>query len=206
MTDTERLLTGALYNPFCVNTQWEQIREAVKNFNESCFWKDTKPLEELKKLFGSVGEDVVLTPPFYCDRGDKITIGSHFYANTGLTILDANSVTIGNHVFLGPHVSIYTATHPISAKIRNTGLECAKPVTIGDNVWICGNVVINPGVSVGNDTVIASGSIVTKDIPGGVIAGGNPCRVLREITQADHNIWREQYEDYKTDHETKCEG
>ncbi len=206
MTDKERLLAGSLYNPFCVNTRWEQVRKAVKAFNESCFWKDTKPLEELKELFGSVGEDVILTPPFYCDHGDKITIGSHFYANTGLTILDANCVSIGDHVFFGPHVSIYTATHPISANIRNTGLECAKAITIGNNVWLGGNVVINPGVSVGDNTVIASGSVVTKDIPGGVIAGGNPCRVLRKITQADHDAWQKQYENYKADQDTDCEG
>lgn len=120
--------------------------------------------------------------------------------------MDVNSVTIGDHVFLGPHVSIYTASHPISAEVRNTGLECAKPVNIGNNVWICGNVVVNPGVSIGDNTVIASGSVVTKDVPSSVVAGGNPCHVLREITKVDYDRWLEQYEDYKKDKDVDCGG
>ena len=143
------------------------------------------------------------SPPFYCDHGTKISFGNYFYANIGLTILDENEVKIGNHVFIGPHVSIYTAAHPIDSSIRNTNLEIAKPVTIGDNVWIGGNTVINPGVTIGNDVVIGSGSVVTKDIPNRVIAVGNPCRVLREITKKDEEYWNQQYFDYRNDKDIK---
>lgn len=203
MTEKERAFAGKLYCPFKVESQWVQIHEAIKKFNDSEFWKDPNPLEDLKKLFLSVGEGVVLTPPFYCDHGNKITFGNHFYANTGLTILDENYVTFGDHVYLAPHVSIYTAGHPIDATVRNTDLEYAKPVTIGNDVWIGGDVVINPGVTIGDNVVIGSGSVVTKDIPGGVVAAGNPCRVIREITDADKAYWQAQYEEYLQDPDCK---
>ena len=103
----------------------------------------------------------------------------------------------GDNVFIAPHVSIYTAGHPIDAKIRNTEVEYARPVTIGSDVWIGGNVVINPGVTIGNDVVIGSGSVVTKDIPSHVIAAGNPCKVIREITEEDRIYWEKQYQEYK---------
>ena len=139
---------------------------------------------------------MVLTPSVYFDHGDRISFGENFYANTGLTILDENYVTFGDNVFIGPHASIYTAGHPIDAMVRNTGVEYAKPVVIGSNVWIGGNVVINPGVIVGDNVVIGSGSVVTKSIPSNVIAAGNPCRIIREITQEDENNWKRQYEEY----------
>lgn len=196
MTDKERMFEGKLYNPFKVENQWKEIRKAVKKFNDSNFWEDTTALRELQNLFRSTGEGFVLTPPFYCDHGDKISFGNHFYANTDLTILDENYVTFGNNVYIAPHVSIYTAGHPIDAKIRNTDLEYAKPVTIGNDVWIGGNVVINPGVMIGNNVVIGSGSVVTKDIPSGVIAAGNPCRVIREISEQDCRYWEKEFEEY----------
>lgn len=199
MTEKERMFAGKLYCPYKVESQWVQIHAAIKRFNESEFWKDSTALDELKKLFLSVGENVVLTPPFYCDHGNKISFGNHFYANTGLTILDENYVTFGENVYLAPHVSIYTAGHPIDAEVRNTDVEYAKPVKIGDSVWIGGNVVINPGVTIGSNVVIGSGSVVTKDIPDGVVAAGNPCRVIREITERDKAYWTEQYQDYIED-------
>ena len=185
MTENERALAGKLYSPFKAESNWWAAREAVKKFNDSEFWKDRSAFEELKKIFGSVGAHVIITPPFYCDHGNKIHFGNHFYANTGLTILDENYVRFGDRVYLAPHVSIYTAGHPIDAEIRSTDLEYAKPVTVGDDVWIGGNVVINPGVTIGSNVVIGSGSVVTKDIPSGVVAAGNPCRVIRELTEAD---------------------
>lgn len=202
MTEKERMLSGKLYCPFKVeNSTWEEARKAVKAFNESEFWRDTSALDELKKLFHYVGENVVLTPPFYCDHGTKISLGDNFYANTGLIILDEAPVTIGNHVYLAPRVSIYTAGHPIDARVRNTDLEYAKPVTIGDDVWIGGDVTINPGVTIGSDVVIGSGSVVTKDIPDHVIAVGNPCRVIRQITEEDRQKWEQQYQEYLKDTE-----
>lgn len=200
MTEKERMLSGKLYNPFKVeNSTWEEARRAVKEFNESEFWRDTKALEKLKMIFHRVGEDVVLTPPFYCDHGSKISIGNHFYANTGLIILDEASVIIGDHVYLAPRVSIYTAGHPIDARIRNTNLEYAKQVTIGDDVWIGGDVTINPGVTIGSDVVIGSGAVITKDIPDHVIAAGNPCRVIRKITEEERRKWETQYDEYLED-------
>lgn len=199
MNDKERMFAGKIYSPFKVESQWKEIHAAIKKFNESNFWEDSTALNELKELFLSTGEGFVLTPPFYCDHGNKIRFGNHFYANTDLTILDENYVTFGDNVYLAPHVSIYTAGHPIDARVRNTDLEYAKPVTVGNDVWIGGNVVINPGVTIGNNVVIGSGSVVTKDIPAGVIAAGNPCRVIREITEADRENWEVQYRDYLAD-------
>ena len=199
MNDKERMFAGKIYSPFKVESQWKEIHAAIKKFNESNFWEDSTALNELKELFLSSGEGFVLTPLFYCDHGNKIRFGNHFYANTDLTILDENYVTFGDNVYLAPHVSIYTAGHPIDARVRNTDLEYAKPVTVGNDVWIGGNVVINPGVTIGNNVVIGSGSVVTKDIPDGVIAAGNPCRVIREITEADRENWEVQYRDYLAD-------
>ena len=200
MTENERMLAGLLYDPFRAETPWSTAREAVKRFNDSEFWKNDDALRELKKIFAAVGEDVVLTPPFYCDHGSKITFGNHFYANTGLTILDENDVIFGNRVFLGPHVSIYTAGHPIDAAVRATGLEYAKPVRIGNDVWIGGNVVINPGITIGDDVVIGSGSVVTRDIPSHSVAAGNPCRVMRRIEENDRVFWGTQLSEYMKIH------
>ena len=126
-------------------------------------------------------------------------MGDYFYANTGLIVLDQCDVIIGDHAFLGPRVNIYCACHPIDAMIRNAGVELGKPVTIGDNVWIGGNTVINPGVTIGSNVVIGSGSVITKDIPDGVIAAGNPCKVIRPITDKDRQYWLEQVREFEAD-------
>ena len=192
-----RMLAGELYAPWKVGgDSWANVHAAQKAFNESEFWHSRTELEALKKCFGRAGSDMVLTPPVYFDHGNRTYFGEHFYANTGLTILDENIVEFGDNVYLGPHVSIYTAGHPVAAEIRSTDLEYAKPVKIGSNVWIGGNVTINPGVTIGEDVIIGSGAVVTKDIPPHCIAAGNPCRVLREITDADRAYWAEQYRAY----------
>lgn len=193
-----RMMEGKLYDPLKVGDgSYERVQAAQKKFNDSEYWKDKTAFLKLKKCFARAPEDLVLTPPVCFDHGDRVYFGKHFYANTGLTILDEVPVTFGDNVFLGPHVSIYTAGHPIAADIRNLELEYALPVTVGSDVWIGGNVVINPGVSIGDDTVIGSGSVVTKDLPSHVIAAGNPCRVIREITETERKFWREQYRDYE---------
>lgn len=193
-----RMMEGKLYSPGKVgDPSWERVHEAVKLFNDSDFWRDRTALENLKKCFGAAPDDMVLTPPVYFDHGDRIYFGKHFYANTGLTILDENNVVFGDNVFLAPHVSIYTAGHPIDAEVRNTDVEYARPVTIGSNVWIGGNVVINPGISIGDNVVIGSGSVVTKDIPDNTVAAGNPCRVIRPITQKDREYWAARYAEYQ---------
>ena len=175
MTEKERMLSGKLYCPFQVGDgTWERSREALEKFNSMPWNQDKERMEVLRGIMGHLEEDAVIVPPFYCDKGSQIYIGKHFYANTGLLILDEADVRIGDHVFIAPRVSIYTAGHPIDADIRREELEYAKGVTIGNDVWIGGNVVINPGVTIGSNVVIGSGSVVTKDIPGGVIAVGNP--------------------------------
>lgn len=193
----DRMIGQKLYSPSKVgDNSWEKVHVAQKRFNDSEFWKDTSALEELKKCFANAPDDMVLTPPVYFDHGDRIVFGNHFYANTDLTILDENYVTFGDNVYLAPHVSIYTAGHPIDAKIRNTDVEYAKPVTIGSNVWIGGNVVINPGVTIGSNVVIGSGSVIVKDIPNNTIAAGNPCKVIREINEYDTEKWEAEYKEY----------
>jgi len=136
-------------------------------------------------MFGKTKETFFIEPPFRCDYGYNIEIGNNFYSNYNLIILDCAKVIIGDNVMLGPNVGIYTAGHPLHHETRNTLYEFAFPVTIGDNVWIGGNVVINPNVNIGKNTVIGSGSVVTKDISDNVIAVGNPCKVLRKITEDD---------------------
>ena len=139
----------------------------------------------LKKLFGKTTSRFFIEPPFRCDYGYNIYLGDNFYANYNLIILDCAPVYIGDNVMIGPNVSLFTAGHPVHPEPRTAGWEFAKPIAIGDNVWIGGHTVINPGVTIGKNTVIGSGSVVTKDIPENVVAAGNPCRVIREITDAD---------------------
>lgn len=186
MTEKEKMLAGQLYNGMeeSLLEERQQAKEQIYEFN------GLRPnqIEErnaiLKQLL-HIGKEFFIEPPFRCDYGSNIYIGDNFYANYNLVILDTAKVTIGNHVMIGPNVGIYTAGHPIETKIRNTGLEYGYPITIEDNVWIGGGTIINPGVKIGANTTIGSGSVVTKDIPSGVIAVGNPCRVLRKIEEKE---------------------
>lgn len=142
----------------------------------------------VKKLLGK-SDGAFINPPFYCDYGTHIEVGKNFFANYNCTILDVAKVTIGDNCQLAPNVAIYTAGHPVHPDTRNSGYEYGISVTIGDNVWIGGNSVICPGVRIGSNTVIGAGSVVTKDIPDWVIAAGNPCRVIREITEEDRRLY-----------------
>ena len=134
-------------------------------------------------------EGAFINPPFYCDYGTHIEVGKNFFANYNCTILDVAKVIIGDNCQMAPNVAIYTAGHPVHPDTRNTLYEYGIEVTIGDNVWIGGNTVICPGVHIGSNTVIGAGSVVTKDIPDWVIAAGNPCRVIRKITDADRKYY-----------------
>ncbi|MCR5402239.1 MAG: sugar O-acetyltransferase [Butyrivibrio sp.] len=138
----------------------------------------------VKELFGK-SDGAFVNPPFYCDYGSHIEVGKNFFCNYNCTILDVGMVRIGDNVQLAPNVAIYTAGHPVHPATRNTLYEYGIDVTIGNNVWIGGNVVICPGVTIGDNAVIGAGSVVTKDIPAWTVAAGNPCRVLRKITEAD---------------------
>jgi len=136
----------------------------------------------LKKILGHTPGDIVMEQPFYCDFGYNIFIGEHFYSNYNLTILDCNRVTIGRNCLIGPNVSIITVNHPLDRSDRVNHLEYAKPVVIGDDVWIGCGAVINPGVTIGNNVVVGSGSIVTKDIPSDTLVVGNPARCIRKLS------------------------
>lgn len=144
--------------------------------------------EIVKELLGK-SEGAFINPPFYCDYGKNIEVGKNFFANYNCTILDVAKVKIGDNCMLAPNVAIYTAGHPVHPDTRNTAYEYGIEVTIGDNVWIGGSVVICPGVNIGSNTVIGAGSVVTKDIPDWSIAAGNPCRVIRKITEADRKYY-----------------
>ena len=155
----------------------------------------------IKEIIGKCGENIWIETPFHCDYGWNIEVGENFFANYNLTILDVGKVVIGKNAQIAPNVSIYTAGHPVHPDSRNTGYEYGIGVTIGDNVWLGGNTVINHGVTIGNNVVIGAGSVVTKNLPDDVIAVGNPCRVLRKITEEDRKYYfkdREfDVEDYK---------
>lgn len=198
MTEKERMLSGRLYsaNDLELKADSKKSRMLTRLFNNTTEEQKDYRVKLLKELFEKTGENIYIEPPFRCDYGSNISVGNNFYANFDCVILDVCKVEIGENVMFAPRVCIYTAGHPIDAEVRNTGLEFGKSVKIGDNVWIGGSTVINPGVTIGNNVVIGSGSVVTKDIPDNVIAVGNPCRVLREITQEDKLYWEKQKDNY----------
>ena len=149
------------------------------------------------ELFGSLGKGAFLEPPFNCDYGCNTYTGDNFYANMDCIFLDVAPITIGDRVFFGPRVGLYTPYHPIDAAVRASGPEGARPITIGSDVWFGGNVVVGPGVTIGNDVVIGAGSVVVKDIPSHSVAVGNPCHVIREITDADRDYWEGKAAEYR---------
>lgn len=180
-SEKEKMQTGELYDPQdnALQRKRANAHRLSRLFNETT---ETSGLERkllLKKLFGSTGESLHVEPTFRCDYGFNIHVGENFFANFDCIFLDVCEIRIGNDCMIGPGVHIYTATHPIEAAQRNSGLELGRPVTIGSDVWIGGRAVINPGVTIGDNAVIASGAIVVKDVPAGAVVGGNPARVIK---------------------------
>lgn len=196
MNQKERMLNGLPYKAWLDGLDAERAacKAIIYEFNLLKPDEQERIPEILKKLFGKAGKNIWIEPPFHCDYGWNIEAGENFYANYGLTILDVGKVTFGNNVMIAPNVSIYTAGHPVHPDSRNSGYEYGIPITIGNNVWIGGSVVILPGVTIGDNAVIGAGSVVTKDIPGDVIAAGNPCRVIRKITDEDRNFYYKKRE------------
>ena len=186
-SEKEKMLSGKPYKSFGEQLLGERqlAKELIFDFNNSLPAKTDKRREIIKRLFCKTGKNFFIEPPFRCDYGYNIEIGENFYANYNCIILDCAKVIIGDNVLLAPNVSFYTAGHPIHHAIRNQEIEYAFPITIGNNVWIGGNVVINPGITIGDNTVIGAGSVVTKNIPADVIAVGNPCKILRQISEED---------------------
>lgn len=195
MTEKEKMLEGKLYKSFGEEllNERQYAKELIFDFNALRPTEIEKRNEIIKKLFGKTKDNFFIEPPFRCDYGYNIFIGDNFYSNYNCTILDCAKVTIGDNVLFAPNVSLFTAGHPVDSELRNTGAEYAFPITIGNNVWIGGGVIVNPGVTIGNNVVIGSGSVVTKDIPVNVIAAGNPCRIIREITDKDKIYYFKNY-------------
>lgn len=184
LTEKEKMLQGKLYHPLDSQLVAERrrARDLFQAFNQSREEESAKRQQIVQELFGQVGERLWIEPPFFCDYGSNISFGNDVFLNFNCVILDPAPVSFGNEVLLGPNVQIYTATHPLDFATRRTGLEQAKPITIGSGVWLGGSVVICPGVTIGDRTVIGAASVVTHNIPAGVLAVGNPCRVIRDLS------------------------
>ncbi len=188
MTEKEKMLAGMLYHSMADKVLLEERQNCKLLCRE---YNNASPVDEelrrsiMSRILGKTKNNFWIEQPFVCDYGYNIEVGENFYANYNLVILDCAKVTIGDNVLIAPNVGIYTAGHPIVAEQRNKEFEYAYPITIGNNVWIGGGVQILPGVTIGDNTVIGSGSVVTKDIPSNVVACGNPCRVMRSITEDD---------------------
>ena len=195
MNDYEKMLKGMIYDPNV--KELKDLRERAHNlcFEYNSLKKEDKRRDEIVKILWPESEGLYLNGPIYFDYGVNTHFGKNVYANFNLTIIDVCEVNIGDDVMFGPNVSIYTPLHPFIASERAlyfdkeknyyTDKEYGKPVTIGSRCWICGNVTILPGVHIGKETIIGAGSVVSKDIPDGVLAFGNPCKVIRKITKED---------------------
>lgn len=198
MNQKERMLAGLPYKAWLDGLSEERLENKKRIYK----YNNLDPSDEktrdnlIKEIFGNTGKIINVEAPFHCDYGYNIEVGENFFANYNLTILDVGKVKIGSNAQIAPNVSIYTAGHPIHPDSRNSGYEYGIPINIGDNVWIGGNTCIMPGVTIGNNVVIGGGSVVTKDLPDNVIAVGNPCRILREITEEDRDYY---YRDLKFD-------
>ncbi|WP_338452981.1 sugar O-acetyltransferase [Niallia oryzisoli] len=182
-TEKEKMIAGEMYNPAdpeLLNGR-KNARRLVRIYNQTTEDESDKRFKLLTELLGSTGEYIYMEPNIRFDYGYNTYVGENFYGNFDCTILDVCEVRIGDNCLLGPSVQIYTATHPLHPTERNSGIEYAKPITIGNNVWIGGSAVINPGITIGNNVVIASGAVVTKDIPDNVVAGGNPAKIIKQI-------------------------
>ncbi len=182
-SEKEKMLNGELYDPLDQQLSEERVnaRLLIAALNETREDETERRTEILRELLPHAGKGLWLQPPFYCDYGTNIKMGEKVFFNFNCVVLDVASVTIGSRTLFGPNVQIYTATHPLDHKERASGLEYGKPIVIGEDVWVGGSVVVCPGVTIGNRSVIGAGSVVTKAIPSDVFAAGNPCKVIRVL-------------------------
>lgn len=184
-TEKEKMISGELYNAADSELVQDRLhaRRLTRLFNQTLESEAKQRKAILKELLGTVGSTVYVEPSFRCDYGYNIHLGENFYANFDCVFLDVSEIRIGDNCLMGPSVHIYTAGHPLNVEERISGAEFGKPVTIGSNVWIGGRVVINPGITIGNNAVIASGSVVTRDVPDNVVVGGNPARIIKAVEE-----------------------
>ena len=207
MDQKERMLSGLPYKAWLDGLKEERYENRKKVYKYNNLDPDDIAEQDrlIKEILGKTGEHIKIEAPFHCDYGYNIEVGENFFANYNLTVLDVGKVKIGKNAQIAPNVSIYTAGHPIHPDSRNSGYEYGIAITIGDNVWIGGNVCILPGVNIGNNVVIGAGSVVTKDLPDNVIAAGNPCRIVRDITDDDRDYYYKNLkfdvDDYITEQE-----
>ena len=191
-SEKEKARKGCLYD---ANYDEELLRERAECAERTYDLNLLRPSQVaerealLRKLFGKTGQHFTVISPFFCDYGYNIEIGENFFMNMNCVILDGARVVFGDNVFVAPGCGFYTAGHPLDSERRNQGLEYALPITVGNNVWIGAQVCVLPGVSIGDNSVIGAGSVVTRSIPANVLAAGNPCRVIREITEEDKKKW-----------------
>ncbi len=185
MSEKEKMIAGVPYNPLDPELYAARIHAKTHcmKYNKCLPNEIEKKHKLIKKLFGKTARNMWIEPNFFCDYGFNIEIGENFYSNHNLVILDPAKVTFGDNVFIGPNCGFYTASHPLDYKKRNSGIESASPITVGNNVWFGGNVVVLPGVNIGDNSVIGAGSVVTKDVPSNCVAAGNPCKVIKFIQE-----------------------
>ena len=201
MTQYERMVAGLIYDPGDEEIVREQLpyQDRLWEFNQLKPSQIAEKDKYLKEVFAECGEDCYIELPLHANwGGHHVHMGDLVYANTNLTLVDDGHIYIGNKVMFGQNVTVATANHPIDAELRDKGYQYNKDVHIGDNTWICAGVIIVPGVTIGKNVVIGAGSIVTKDIPDNVVAAGNPCKVLREVSERDRIYF---YKDEKVDWE-----
>lgn len=183
MTEKQKMIAGEMYAPTDkeLTEDRRQARLLTRAYNSSHPDHEAKRLQLLKSLFKTIPKNIHIEPPFYCDYGYNIQLGSNVFMNFNCCILDVSVVKIGDNAMLGPNVQIYTATHPLEYQQRNSGYEFAKPISIGKNVWIGGNATICPGVTIGDNVVIGAGAVVTKNVPADVFVAGNPAKIIKKI-------------------------
>ncbi len=186
MTEKEKMLKGLEYDASDSGLRevFHRAKDILKEFNATGTKETEKRQECLKKLFGGIGSNLYIEPPFYCDYGENIFFGNNVYMNVNCVVLDCAKITVGNNVMFGPGVQIYAASHPLKASERIVNgkiIDTSSPIRIGDDVWIGGNAIVLPGVTIGDNVVIGSGSVVTKDIPSGSLAVGSPCKVIKKL-------------------------
>lgn len=196
MNDLERMKAGLAHQPYHPEMSAARLKIKEMLFDYNHVLRPSQKAERaalIKQIIGKTKNHLKINPPFFCDYGFQIEVGENFFANYGCTMLDSGGIQIGDNVMFGPNVSLYSVEHPLHPELRNAEWEHGRKITIGNNVWVSGSVTIIGGVTIGDNVVIGAGAVVTRDIPANSLAVGNPCRVLREITDADREFYCRTY-------------